>query len=53
MKKENKECQNMFVERCELNDYYKKLYNKDFPNSTLSKWKKENRISWIPDPLKK
>ena len=30
--------------RKELNDFYKKIYNKDFPSSTLSKWKKEGKI---------
>lgn len=28
----------------ELNNEYKKLYNKDFPSSTLSKWGKEGKI---------
>lgn len=28
----------------EINNYYKQLYNKNFPHSTLSKWVKEGRI---------
>lgn len=28
----------------ELNDYYKTIYKKDFPSSTLSKWVATNRI---------
>lgn len=37
-----------YVLKQEINDFYKQLYNKDFPSSTLSKWKKEKRIDAIP-----
>lgn len=40
----------MYVDRKAINNYYNSLYGKDFPNSTLSKWKKEGRISTIPNP---
>ena len=31
----------------ELNQYYKEHFNKDFPNATLSRWVKENKIKAI------
>lgn len=40
----------MFVEKNELNKYYYNLFNKDFPASTLSKWKKEGKIKTIEHP---
>lgn len=39
----------MYVSKQELNNYYKSIYNKDFPSSTLSKWSKEGRIKCIEE----
>lgn len=39
--------------RNELNKFYYSLYGKNFPNSTLAKWKKEGRIKTIKIPNKK
>ena len=43
----------MFEEKNKINNYYKTLYGKDFSASTLSKWKKEGKIEFIPHPNKK
>ena len=29
---------------CEINNYYKQIYGKDFPRATLTKWIKEGKI---------
>lgn len=40
----------MFVESLELEKIYFERFGKRFPKSTLSKWKKENRIAWKEHP---
>ena len=40
----------MFVESLELEKIYYNRFGKNFPKSTLSKWKKENRIAWKEHP---
>lgn len=40
----------MFVEKAKINEYYQQLFHKDFPASTLAKWKKEGKITTINHP---
>lgn len=34
---------------CEINNYYKQIYGKDFPRATLTKWVKEGKIKAIKE----
>ena len=35
---------------CEINNYYKQIYGKDFPRATLTKWIKIGKIKAIKEP---
>lgn len=43
----------MFVESSELEKIYRERFGKSLPKSTLSKWKRENKIDWKKHPTLK